>query len=88
MTTNRPTRILRMKQLTERMVVVARPTIFNKLSETSKYYDPTFPSWVFPGSATIGWIEKEVGAWLARVQQQCDSPYLNWSGCLNAEDII
>lgn len=67
-----PPRILRMKQL-ELRVGIRRSSIYARLSETNRLYDPDFPKSVSlaPPSASkrrrksaVGWIDSEVTAYL------------------------
>lgn len=60
-------RILRMKQLVERMGL-SRATLYTLMSA-----DPTFPAKINLTVRTVGWLEIEVDAWIAaRAQARRD----------------
>ncbi|KAG8150271.1 hypothetical protein BFF94_028365 [Burkholderia catarinensis] len=52
-------RILRMKQMSERMGL-SRATLYVLMST-----DPTFPAKINLTARTVGWLESEVDAWIA-----------------------
>lgn len=56
-------RILRLKQLTER-IGLGRSTIYDRMDVQSPRYDATFPKPIKLGTAAIGWIESEITAWI------------------------
>lgn len=56
-------RILRLKQLTER-IGLGRSTIYDRMDAESPRYDATFPKPIKLGAAAIGWIDSEVTAWI------------------------
>ncbi|MDN3234320.1 AlpA family transcriptional regulator [Pseudomonas sp. WAC2] len=56
-------RILRIKQLTER-IGLGRSTIYDRMDVQSPRYDATFPKPIKLGAAAIGWIESEITAWI------------------------
>lgn len=56
-------RILRLKQLTER-IGLGRSTIYDRMDVQSPRYDATFPKPIKLGAAAIGWIESEITAWI------------------------
>jgi prophage regulatory protein len=56
-------RILRLKQLTER-IGLGRSTIYDRMDAQSPRYDATFPKPIKLGAAAIGWIDSEVTAWI------------------------
>ncbi|PTU64212.1 AlpA family transcriptional regulator [Chromobacterium sp. Panama] len=63
--------ILRRK-LVEQRTGLARSTIYDKMSEKSPRYDPSFPTPINLGPNSIGWIEAEVNAWIeSRMQARC-----------------
>lgn len=65
--TNTPTvfypRILRLKQLTER-IGLGRSTIYDRMDVQSPRYDATFPKPIKLGAAAIGWIDSEITIWI------------------------
>jgi prophage regulatory protein len=64
MSNNYP-RILRLKQLTERLSL-GRSTIYDRMDVRSPRYDPTFPKPIKLGKAAIGWIDSEVTVWIGQ----------------------
>lgn len=56
-------RILRLKQLTER-IGLGRSTIYDRMDTRSPRYDATFPKPIKLGAAAIGWIESEITTWI------------------------
>jgi prophage regulatory protein len=67
--TNRAMRILRMRQVTEK-IGLGRSAIYDRMDQRSPRYDPTFPKSVSLGGRSIGFVEAEVDAWLAaRISQ-------------------
>jgi prophage regulatory protein len=58
-----PTKILRCKQVMERLSL-SRSTIYDKLSPNSTRFDPSFPRPITLGPNAVGWIEAEVDAWV------------------------
>jgi prophage regulatory protein len=56
-------KILRIKQLMA-LTGLSRSTIYNKLDEGSRYYDPDFPKQIPLGASIVGWLEEEVNAWV------------------------
>lgn len=56
-------RILRLKQLTER-IGLGRSTIYDRMDVHSPRYDATFPKPIKLGAAAIGWIESEITTWI------------------------
>jgi prophage regulatory protein len=58
-------KILRRRQVQER-VGLSRSTIYAKLnSKQPDNYDATFPKPVSLGAKAVGWIESEIDAWIA-----------------------
>ena len=67
MTTN-PPRILRLKEVQER-VGLSKSTIYDRINPKSPRYDPSFPKPVKLGAyagASIGWLEGGVNDWIAK----------------------
>jgi len=58
-----PLRILRLKQLSER-IGLARSTIYDRMNKNSQRYDPSFPRPIKLGAMAIGWIDSDVTIWL------------------------
>lgn len=56
-------RILRLKQLTER-IGLRRSTIYDRMDSQSPRYDATFPKPIKLGAAAIGWIDSEITTWI------------------------
>ncbi|AJP54562.1 MULTISPECIES: AlpA family transcriptional regulator [Pseudomonas] len=56
-------RILRLKQLTER-IGLGRSTIYDRMNVQSPRYDPTFPKPIKLGASAIGWIDSEITTWI------------------------
>jgi len=56
-------RILRLKQLTER-IGLGRSTIYDRMDVQSPRYDATFPKPIKLGAAAIGWIDSEITTWI------------------------
>jgi prophage regulatory protein len=56
-------RILRLKQLTER-IGLGRSTIYDRMDTQSPRYDATFPKPIKLGAAAIGWIDSEITTWI------------------------
>lgn len=56
-------RTLRMKELAE-YVGLAESTLWERIKEDSKYYDPDFPKKIRLGSGSVGWDSEEVDRWL------------------------
>jgi prophage regulatory protein len=56
-------RILRLKQLTER-IGLGRSTIYDRMDTQSPRYDSTFPKPIKLGAAAIGWIDSEITTWI------------------------
>ena len=56
-------RILRLKQLTER-IGLGRSTIYDRMDAKSPRYDETFPKPIKLGAAVIGWIDSEITTWI------------------------
>jgi prophage regulatory protein len=56
-------RILRLKQLTER-IGLGRSTIYDRMDSQSPRYDATFPKPIKLGAAAIGWIDSEITTWI------------------------
>ncbi|WP_244746207.1 helix-turn-helix transcriptional regulator [Paraburkholderia terricola] len=56
--------VLRIKELTHK-TGLARSTIYDKLSPSSKRFDATFPKPIRLGMSSVGWLESEVEAWIA-----------------------
>lgn len=55
--------ILRVKDVISK-TGLSRSTIYSKIDEKSKAYDPYFPKQVKLGSRAVGWFESEVEEWL------------------------
>jgi prophage regulatory protein len=65
---NSPIRILRVQEVQNR-VGFSRPSIYRRLDNASKSYDPSFPRPIQLGANSVGWIEAEINVWLeARVR--------------------
>lgn len=43
---------------------LSRSTIYNKLKQDSKYFDPTFPNQIKLGGGAVAWIEHEIDDWM------------------------
>lgn len=43
---------------------LSRSTIYNKLKQDSKYFDPTFPNQIKLGGGAVAWIEDEINDWM------------------------
>lgn len=56
-------RIVRLKQLTERLGL-GRSTIYDRMDAKSPRYDSTFPKPIKLGTAAIGWIDSEITTWI------------------------
>jgi len=56
-------RILRLKQLTER-IGLGRSTIYDRMDTQSPRYDATFPKPIKLGASAIGWIDSEITTWI------------------------
>lgn len=56
-------RILRMKELAE-YLGLAESTLWERIKEDSKYYDPDFPKKIRLGSGSVGWDSEAVDQWL------------------------
>jgi prophage regulatory protein len=56
-------RILRLKQLTER-IGLGRSTIYDRMDTQSPRYDSTFPKPIKLGAAAVGWIDSEITTWI------------------------
>lgn len=56
-------RILRLKQLTER-IGLGRSTIYDRMDAQSPRYDATFPKPIKLGATSIGWIDSEITTWI------------------------
>ncbi|MFJ1471063.1 helix-turn-helix transcriptional regulator [Massilia orientalis] len=68
MTTQFPLKILRCKQVAERLSL-SRSTIYDKLSPNSVRFDPSFPRPIHLGANAVGWVEAEIEHWLqSRIQ--------------------
>jgi prophage regulatory protein len=59
---NHHIRFIRLPELLK-MVSMGRTTLYEKLDEKSKRYDPTFPRPIKDGSRVM-WIEHEIQAWI------------------------
>lgn len=55
--------ILRIDEVCKR-TSLSSSTVYNKVNETSKYHDPSFPQRVRLGANIVGWNESEVEAWV------------------------
>jgi prophage regulatory protein len=63
-----PTRLIRRKQLEEK-IGLGRSAIYDRLNKKSPSYDPEFPRPIELGSGKnppIAWDESEVDAWIAK----------------------
>lgn len=58
-------RILRLKQLTER-IGLGRSTIYDRMDVQSPRYDASFPKPIKLGASAIGWIDSEITTWIAQ----------------------
>jgi len=56
-------RILRLKQLTER-IGLGRSTIYDRMDVKSPRYDATFPKPIKLGASAIGWVDSEITTWI------------------------
>ncbi len=63
MTDKQLVRVLRMRQVQERLGL-GRSTIYDRMDPESPRYDSTFPRPISLGSAAVGWIESEINQWL------------------------
>ena len=63
-TESRSVRIFRLPEVAA-LTGLARSTIYAKLSQRSRYFDPNFPSPVRLGERTIGWHADEITAWIS-----------------------
>ena len=43
---------------------LSRSSIYNRLNESSPYWDPTFPKPVKIGMRAVAWREHEIDAWI------------------------
>lgn len=59
----RPLTILRRKQVQER-TGLPTSTLYSLLDKNSPYYDSSFPVQIHISTASVGWIEEEVQAWI------------------------
>lgn len=58
-------RSVRLKQV-EDMTGLRRSTIYDRMSKSSKRYDPDFPKSFSLGSRSVAWLESEVVRWLEK----------------------
>jgi len=61
--TQRLIRYLRLPDLIEK-IGISRSTIYNKMDQSCKYFDPTFPKARRIGANTVAWLESEIEAWM------------------------
>lgn len=55
--------ILRMRQVSE-LLNLSKSSIYAKLNEDCKYYDPTFPKPIKLGAAAVGWTHQSLVTWI------------------------
>ncbi|MCP2069878.1 helix-turn-helix transcriptional regulator [Pseudomonas laurylsulfatiphila] len=67
-------RILRLKQLTER-IGLGRSTIYDRMDVNSPRYDATFPKPIKLGAAAIGWIDSEITTWIEQRRSAEEGAY-------------
>lgn len=60
-------RILRIKDV-QKMIGIARSTIYDWMNENSPRYDPSFPKPLKLGKSSIGWFESKLIEWLENKQ--------------------
>jgi prophage regulatory protein len=58
-------KVLRMPQLLER-ISLSRAATYDRLNPKSRRYDATFPRPIRLGLNSVGWLESEVDAWIAK----------------------
>lgn len=58
-------RILRISHLLQR-ISLSRAATYDRLNPKSRRYDATFPRPIRLGLNSVGWIESEVDAWIAK----------------------
>lgn len=63
-TESRSVKIFRLPEVAT-LTGLARSTIYAKLSQRSRYFDPSFPSPVRLGQRTVGWRADEISAWIS-----------------------
>lgn len=64
--------IFRIKDLSA-YTKLSRSTIYDRLNEKSKRYDPTFPKSFLLTTGTVGWFKEDIDNWL----EKCASPTPN-----------
>lgn len=63
MSNDRTLKILRMRQLVEKLGI-SRSSIYAKMNPRMPQYDPTFPLPINLGARSKGWAEPDVDRWL------------------------
>lgn len=63
MSNDRALKILRMRQLVEKLGI-SRSSIYAKINPRMPQYDPTFPLPITLGARSKGWSELDVDRWL------------------------
>lgn len=71
MNTNTEIKILRIKQLTEKLSI-GKSTIYDWLNPKSPRYDETFPKPIKLGGNAVGWICAHVDEWVLKKYSQID----------------
>lgn len=58
---------MKLRRLNEvkQAIGLSRSTMYNLMTPTSPYYDPTFPKPVKIGKRAIAWREHEINAWIS-----------------------
>lgn len=67
-------KVIRLPQLKE-LLGLSRSTIYNRISEKSKYYDPLFPKSVRLGSKAVGWILKDVYFYIEHLKEKSENSF-------------
>ncbi|MBS1207825.1 MAG: phage transcriptional regulator, AlpA [Proteobacteria bacterium] len=67
-------RVLRIKQFAH-LLQLSRAAIYDRMNPKSPRHDATFPRPIRLGANSVGWLECEVDAWIAK-QADCREPVL------------
>lgn len=70
-------KVIRLPKLKD-LLGLSRSTIYNRISEKSKYYDPSFPKSVKLGSKAVGWILKDVYFYIEQLKEKSEKSF---DGC-------
>ena len=57
-------RVLRLPEV-RKLIGLGRTSIYERMKQSSEYYDPTFPEPIKVGERAVGWYEKDVLRWVA-----------------------